>query len=417
MNKIIRRKYYCITVKLASPLNVSDGKSVFTDADVMLNGDNEAFVPGTSLAGAFRNYFEQKKNIDGYMGFSDGEDGRMSPVIISDLLFVSSPRKSVRDGIKLKMDRTVEEESKYDMEILETGAVGSFRIEIIQREKDTLDYNKFIRAIIRGISSGDIRFGKKKNRGFGRFEIIEIEEKEFDSESREDWIAFCEKPSFEKKMTVDEWLDCKVENEKYIKIVVPLTLTGGISIRTYSTKPGEPDYAHISCAGKPVIPGSSWNGAIRSDVMRILNDCNCKNAKAIVDNWFGADAKEKDYEQSMVVFSESVLEGSMSMNITRNKINRFSSATIESALYTENATIGGHTDLEIMINKKYFGKDIEALLGALYIAINDLVKGYLPIGGQVSIGRGIFSSNGDVKYSGIELNEKMWLEKLYSLIA
>ena len=62
------RVYYAVDVELVSPLSVSSGKNEITDADVLVNGAGEFFVPGTSLAGVMRNYLETAKNEKSVFG-------------------------------------------------------------------------------------------------------------------------------------------------------------------------------------------------------------------------------------------------------------------------------------------------------------------------------------------------------------
>ena len=42
--------------------------------------------------------------------------------------------------------------------------------------------------MLRGVQAGDIRFGTKKNRGFGRLRIEHVYKAEFDASSREQWL-------------------------------------------------------------------------------------------------------------------------------------------------------------------------------------------------------------------------------------
>ena len=56
MNKILKRKYYALEIELISPLKVSNGQEIHSDSDVMRNGNGILFIPGSSLAGAFRDY-------------------------------------------------------------------------------------------------------------------------------------------------------------------------------------------------------------------------------------------------------------------------------------------------------------------------------------------------------------------------
>lgn len=57
-----------------------------------------------------------------------------------------------------------------------------------------------------------------------------------------------------------------------LHIEVPLVMKGGISIRQYAAKKNEPDFVHITSNGVPVIPGSSFAGAIRHRVEQILGE-------------------------------------------------------------------------------------------------------------------------------------------------
>ena len=136
-NVIVKRIYYVVQLSLQFPLALSGGNSEHTDMDVLRNGKGELFIPGTSLAGAFRSYLQEKKNIDGLFGFADGTEGAMSSIHISDLYFNSTPIVSVRDGVQLNINKTVE--NKFDMEIIEPGVNGKLYVEYVLREKDLKD--------------------------------------------------------------------------------------------------------------------------------------------------------------------------------------------------------------------------------------------------------------------------------------
>ncbi|MCC8150786.1 MAG: hypothetical protein LIO96_04870, partial [Lachnospiraceae bacterium] len=84
---IKKRKYIAVKIRLASPLSVSDVTDEATDADVLVNGSGEVFVPGTSLAGAMRNQLDLQKAERGMMGYSRGKEGRMSALYLSELYF------------------------------------------------------------------------------------------------------------------------------------------------------------------------------------------------------------------------------------------------------------------------------------------------------------------------------------------
>ncbi len=449
--KIIEKQYYAFKLRLASPLNVSAGLSEETDADVLRNGDGEVFIPGTSVAGAFRNALMLKEKSDGIMGYSDGEQGRMSSILISDIYFAEPEhvKTGIRDGIKLDDSKIVE--NKFDMEIVETGAVGTLYIECVVREGDTPEqYVDAIKKLVAMLQSGEIRFGANKNRGFGRVELLTeadsesyIYEKSFSKEDKNDYASFIldvnSKTSKDtrlglyKSQKLSDWIgeawekncqdlnqhadaDQPLDLEQYVKISVPLRLMGGISIRRYSAKSNQADFEHITCDGKPVIPGSSWNGAIRADVARILRELIDvgKDKQMIVENlidgWFGKISDEQgESMQSLVVVSESIIEGATPVPMTRNKVNRFDASTVDGALYSEISYFGGKTTLELLIRKdekRYY----EELVEILQLVIRDIKEGFVAVGGQTAVGRGVFAPDGE------QVDKTFGVPKLYELI-
>lgn len=449
--KIIEKQYYAFKLRLASPLNVSAGLSEETDADVLRNGDGKVFIPGTSVAGAFRNALMLKEKSDGIMGYSDGEQGRMSSILISDIYFAEPEhvKTGIRDGIKLDDSKIVK--NKFDMEIVETGAVGTLYIECVVREGDTPEqYVDAIKKLVTMLQSGEIRFGANKNRGFGRVELLTeadsesyVYEKSFSKEDKNDYAAFIldvnSKTSKDtrlglyKSQKLSDWIgeawekkcrnlnqhadaDQPLDLEQYVKISVPLRLMGGISIRRYSAKSNQADFEHITCDGKPVIPGSSWNGAIRADVARILRELIDvgKDKQMIVENliddWFGKISDEQgESMQSLVVVSESIIEGATPVPMTRNKVNRFDASTVDGALYSEISYFGGKTTLELLIRKdekRYY----EELVEILQLVIRDIKEGFVAVGGQTAVGRGVFAPDGE------QMDKTFGVPKLYELI-
>lgn len=407
---IVERTYYAVEVSLESPLCVSGGTSEVSDSDVLRNGNGELFVPGTSVAGAFRNYLMLDKKQSGMMGNANGEDGKMSSLYISDL-YIKNGVTSVRDFVALSDEKHVS--NKFDTEIVETGAKGILYFHYVKRENTGDDYKEMISRVLQGIQAGHIRFGAKKNRGFGRMRIGNIYVQSFSKENAEAWIGFSEKElsHYQNVKSFEEWKKTQKvpEDVSYVKLIVPLELTGGISIRKYSTRPEEADYEQLTCNDVPVIPGSSWCGAIRAGARSILEELWDKDVAAeYIDEWFGrvktAGAGIKDAWQSKVVVAESVIEGGNSMVVTRNKINRFDASTKRGALYTERSHFGGTTRLELVVKKDAEG-EYKSMCGLLQLIAGEIGRGELPIGGLVSVGRGIFCENGTLRYEGAEQEE------------
>lgn len=453
--KIQIRKCFAVQIVLASPLCISSGSNENTDMDVLRSADGGIFLPGSSIAGAWREFLGQNKNDDGMMGFSEDEKGRMSSITISDLFLYKKPKKqtaqketngtdnnnrgaekqageempavSVRDGVKLGEDKDVL--NKFDMEIVETGAVGTLYFSYIYREKDPWPPEAFdaaISEVLKGMQTAEIRFGANKNRGMGRLKIETVHESIFNKDNVDEWIEFLpmrkDPEKYQSKISYEEWAqkNASARGPRYITIKVPLKLHGGISIRKYSTKPMQADYEHITSNGEPVIPGTSWNGAIRSGIRRILNDLGCKKTERLLRTWFGCvedDDLDKGEEahQSRIVIGESILKDAAAVPMTRNKINRFDASTVDGALYSDISYYGGETELCVMVRKDE-QSEYQALLALMGIVIADIQEGYLPVGGLVSVGRGVFElGDRPVEYSE-PVSRDDCMSKLYSLL-
>ena len=425
-NKIISREYYAIDVSLVSPLNISNGEDYYSDADVLTNGSGEYFIPGTSLAGAFRNYLGKDKKTECAYGFADGDAGRMSSIFISDI-YLEEASVSVRDRVKLTDLKNVD--NKFDVQIIGAGARGKLFLECVKRENDEYDFERIVSDLLYAISTGEIRIGADKNRGFGVLKIGRIASRLFTSENLDEWESFLPLAhaveGYPKGKKYSEWSK-KIEKPepRYVRIHIPLELKGGISIRQYSAQKNCPDYVHITENGIPIIPGTSWNGALRSDALKILRMLGCRDASDKMDQWFGfvRERKAKDKPQacqSMIVVGESKLEKSRGLTITRNKIDRFSAATVSTALYTEYSYFGGFTDLDIKI-KKDVSKAYEAAVGLMILVLKDLQGGYISVGGQGAIGRGIFALRDGESWTLSENQEQnssdKYLKALYELV-
>lgn len=410
---IVRRKYIALSVILKSPLSVLSGADIYTDMDVLRNGRGEVFIPGTSLAGAFRSYLRLKRQEPGIFGYSEEPEdvkesreikSRMSQITISDLYFTGKTVVSVRDGVRLGEEKVAEDKGRFDQEIIETGAEGVMYLSCTIREQDDSDeFEQLMRKLVQAVQAGEIRFGARKNRGFGRLSVQKIYESEFDASTAEKWLEFEKDPknlsSYERRTGVCEWLGDRrtFAADKYIFLSVPLCLTGGISIRRYSANPGQADYEQITCNGKPVVPGSSWNGMIRAEARDILRELGCCDEKRLLEQWFGY-VGENRARQSMVLVGESILTGSKALPMTRNQVDRFSAAAKSGALYSEISYYGGKTVLSIGVEKNET-ENYQALLGLLLLIIEEIRAGEVAVGGQTAVGRGIFSGDGRVEFS------------------
>lgn len=409
--KVVKKIVFIVEMQLVSPLCVSNGDDTYSDSDLQRNFNGEKiFVPGSSLAGAMRKYLNSDEEKNCLFGYAGDDDGIQSPIVITDLKFMKEATVSIRDGVRLK-DKVAVEKGKFDIEIIEPDLAGRFHLLLTIREgDDETKWIKSIYAIFSGIENGEIRFGSNKNRGFGKFSSLQISQKVFTAENYKDWLRYnmnVEQADlgFE-KLKKEKWHSHK--GEKLISLKAPLKLRGGISIRKYSAIE-DINFEHICCNGNPIVPGTSWDGAIRSRAVEILNELEVSCGEELIKQWFGYVNEDKQQaKQSEVIIEESVISKAKPLHMTRNRINRFSAKTIDGALFTEKSYFIGKTELIVYVRKEV--KEYKAIMGLLCLILRDIVNGYLAVGGQTAIGRGIFETNGVMELS--EGTEEEFIKEL-----
>ena len=91
--------------------------------------------------------------------------------------------------------------------------------------------------------------------------------------------------------------------------------------------------------------------------------------------------------------------------MVRNKMDRFSGGMAEGSLYRERSYFEGNLELELRVKKTC--PDWKALCGLLFLIAKDIENGYLPVGGQTAVGRGIFESGEEENMNITEEQEYM----------
>ncbi|MCL2159121.1 MAG: RAMP superfamily CRISPR-associated protein, partial [Oscillospiraceae bacterium] len=144
--------------QLASPLCVSNGSEENTDKDAIKDFDGNAFIPGTSIAGALKQYLKEDeyKEVFGYAEkLKSGETISVeSAVMVYDTQITNSPKVGLRDGIALDDFKLTLPKKKYDYEIIETGAQATFRFQITQEDEKADQLLQYIARLILAIDCG-----------------------------------------------------------------------------------------------------------------------------------------------------------------------------------------------------------------------------------------------------------------------
>ena len=399
------RTVYKLEIRLLSPLAIGSGANENTDKDVIVNSAGEPFIPASSLAGVLRSGVVRRSGSDtgnavfGYIpiGKNDPNKKQDSIVRFYDGLFSGGSGGSYyitnRDMVKLE-EKVGVKGAKFDMQAVETGASFTAYIELlrisVEREGVKIDPARELEAALAEMNAGILRLGAKTTRGYGQVGLT-VWKKEFSEVAQ--WLDFdmMDPAAWSEKSLMA--LACAPVRE----LRLGLRLKGGVSIREYTTEPSTeketmPDYKQLSLHtvdenGEPipVIPGTSWAGAIKS---RFFEFCG---SRAETEALFGfMHDKKRDGDdkvmKSRVVFSESQLRGGVWKTATRNAIDRFSGGTKDSALYTERTWFGGTCELTISFTDEPSEKELLVLCACLA----DLNNGFLAVGGLTSVGRGVF---------------------------
>ena len=409
MNSVVKRIVYRIELLFVSPVNVSSGLEGTTDSDVLRDYDGHPFISGSSIAGAFRAYVQSKNNGNDIFGFANDEDGKMSPVFISDLKFNKS-ETDIRDSVALDDNKITKEGAKFDFEVLQGNSKGYFYIELTIREKDNEELLvSTLNEIFNGIHLKEIRLGNNKTRGYGIIDIEEFKMREFTKNNFLDYKDCYREPFWKKNVKAYD-LDYSTKGHM-VSIEVPLRLKGGISIRKYAVKKNAPDFEHITDHGCPVIPGTSIMGALRHRIKEIIKELDKDSLYGLypnkmIDEMFGF-VSGKDAHISGVIVDEMVIEGAKALEMTRTGISRFENSARNGALYKEKTYVDGTFTLRLSVCKE--NPNVEWIIGILLLAVKDLQNGFLAVGGQTSIGRGIFEANGPLTIDGEENKEDAYI--------
>jgi CRISPR/Cas system CSM-associated protein Csm3 (group 7 of RAMP superfamily) len=154
-----------------------------------------------------------------------------------------------------------------------------------------------------------------------------------------------------------------------------------------------------------VIPGTSVKGVLRNKAKRILTALyKGEEGKAdkIINKLMGFADKNSAYKSRLSV-DEVYIETDLLKNVkhTRNRINRFTGGTIDSALFAEEPVWQQNTNAApIQMNIKISDcSKFEA--GLILLVLKDLWLGNLPVGGGKSVGRGVLlGSSCTLSYAG-----------------
>ena len=351
-----------------------------------------------------------------------------------------------RDGVSLAYgSRVAKETALYNYEAIDRGATGPFLMECILREghvrvvlealKKSMNFKELnkndnmsiewekshalallefaVQQLVDILFSG-LAVGKFTTKGFGKVQVLDC---------KSTWYRL------KTNTSIRDWLFRELSTCKYDKVDTPSTITpkdetlmmklsaniaGSLLVRTQGDNPSM-DSTMLTSQNDYVIPGSSVKGVIRHHARYILEQMGLWNAwyssdaeeqglETRFEELFGSTNKEADLIKSRVSVNEVYIKNDPTYIVakpqTRNRIDRFTGGTIDSALFTEEPiwqisdSEDGTVSIEVCV------KDCKPEeVGLFVVLFRDMWMGKLTFGGEASVGRGrIFGVKGSITY-------------------
>lgn len=442
---IVERVVVRGTLVLESPAHFGGGEpDALTDMPVLLDEvDQKPLLPGTSIAGALRNYLREVQAGDSvevptnkesaefkiekeraatllFGGFRGDDDGEQSPLVVEDSIGKLSDYE-LRDGVSINAEtRTAKDDQKFDIQLLGAGTKFPLQFELAIREGERDVLLTALATALKGFEEGAITLGARKRRGFGKCNVRGWELSFYDLKNKKglfDWLSSergWTEASASVKQPIQEALkvtSLHTDIRKRATLKATFGLDGTLLIRSgFGDLDARADTVHLRAVrtnGKdpvsvPVIPATSWGGILRHRALKIARTVasyernpDSKAAFQFVEDLFGPSeikeneeksAKKLPVKASRISIEESEVKDAESLEITRVAIDRFTGGAYEGALFTEQPLVGNKaSEVELVLTLR---NPIPSEVGLLLLLLKDLWTGDLPIGGESGIGRG-----------------------------
>ena len=451
--RIIKKIIFNIPMQTYSPLRISSGvDDGITDILVLKDKKGKAFIPGTSIAGVLRakmnNIYGDEtvnklfgkiddNNNQNVINIEDSNDdnSNQSMINISDIV-LENAKIINRDGIKIDSFTGVSKQgAKFDFEAIDKGAIGDLYIEVTLRKSCLSEQNNLnisyrkehkdfaingdvygeLTATIADILTEGINVGSLTTKGYGKIKSREpVKMYVFDFKNPQGamkwWQYLNEGILQDVAYTGNKTV--AVVSEKDFVMQMEFALTSSMIIRDYDVDTDDEKEKIAAVQMKSgedfVIPATSIKGVLKSRSYKILMNLNHhdeQEAEDFLDNLMGreTDNKEDKGQKSRLYIDEVYIRPNIlhSKKQSRNRIDRFTGGTIDSALFTDKPI--WQTDKSkatIAINLQVQNCD-EKEAGLMLLVMKDLWLGDLAIGGNKAIGKGVLKGKKcTIQYAG-----------------
>ena len=406
------------TLTLETPARFGGGDSDgLTDMPLALDPlKGRALLTGSSLAGALRSYLREREPSYGegekdhpgnfsaqLFGRQEDTSGEQSPLITYDALG-NRPSIELRDGVAIDpKTRTAEDKKKYDFELIDAGATFPLCVELLVTENERDSLLRGLAIVLQGLERGEIPLGGRKRRGFGQCRVGEWHVRRYDLTQTEGLIGWLTDDHAIEKSGQDIAVllnvsDTDLDERQRFLIKATFALDTSLLIRSGFGKSDAPDFVHLHSKRNgqdvPILSGTSLAGALRARALRIVNTLteNREAAWEFTDRIFGVRSRGKEDKRpltaSHLIVHETEIGNPLELVQSRVKIDRFTGGSFPTALFSEQPVFGrlnGETTVTVKLELR---QPADAEIGLMLLLVKDLWTGDLPLGGEVSVGRG-----------------------------
>lgn len=422
---IVERITITGTLELLTPAHFGGAEAGDT-ADMLLLCDTAtgvALLPGASIAGALRNYW--REYTQGYgapsadtplfgaqRGAQDAMEGHQSLLIVEDA-FGPAPQIELRDGVQIDIaTRTAAEDKLFDMEVLRAGTTFPLRFELLIPAGQRASLCRDLALALQGFERAEISLGARKRRGLGRCRVQAWHVWRYDLTQPAGLLAWLgEDRGWSDLAPTTEATGATLADKLGVVLDVPdqrnrfevtatFALEDSLMVRSGQTGLG-PDIEHLHrrayCADDPeagertpVLPGTSLAGVLRAQATRILNTLASQSNKTevFIKHLFGTspEGDDKEHRASRLLVHESAVEPVKPLAQTRIRVDRFTGGAMDTYLFSEAPVFGG---ADSRMTLEWVLRDpAEYEIGLLLLLLKDLWTGFVPVGGESSVGRG-----------------------------
>ena len=411
--KVMQKIVLTGTLQLNSPLIIGSGtetESRTNEADlhILKNKQEKPFIPGTSLAGVLRDWLAGNNPAasDKLFGFVTQNDAGMndiqSAVAVSDVV-LDNAMIVVRDGVSIDgYTGTGIKGAKYDYEAVERGATGNFSMVVTIRayqEKNIPELNTLIEQIADRLFTG-IRIGALTAKGFGLVTVPDIIVNYYNFRDKNSVTSWLLKQSSKKqyfgKLAEEETGNAFVVDGDFELLTSLLLRDQNVNEKSGDTKLNA---VPMKSKGDYLIPGTSLKGVLRHQAEKILSVLG--KPESLLYNLMGYSVENESRKSRFIVNEVYFKNGVIEKDQTRNRIDRFTGGTIESALFTNRALYQEKPSVPV-VHLHFEIKDCaDWEAGLALFMLKDLWTGNIALGGEKSIGRGLLKGvSASISYKG-----------------